>query len=192
MNRLIIWSGLIFILICGFATKISLNTSNTGIMFYFSGKKYYLSAQIRLSKNGFSQRGGVSKSSLDTIFNCYYTSSNYVEIIRQDDALSPNIGLALGFEFDETNGEYPYTPAHAVLQLKNFTWGGLEFSTTDSLNYTGVSDSISDDLFIEIDRYQNDTISGRFSGLLLSGAGGMSQIDSGYFKVKLFRKALKP
>ena len=90
------------------------------------------------------------------------------------------------FEFDEENGDYPYTPAFAVLQLKDFGWGGVEFDTRDTCNYTGVSNAVSDDLLIEIDDYRNDTIFGRFSGLLLSGAGGMAPLDSGHFAVRVY------
>ncbi|MCC7506943.1 MAG: hypothetical protein IT259_16680 [Saprospiraceae bacterium] len=111
-----------------------------------------------------------------------------MEIVRQDAPYNPRLGLALGFEFDEKNGEYPDTPAYAVMQLKDLGWGGVEFSTVDTLNYTGVSNNVSDDIFIEVDTFYRDTIVGRFSGLLLSGAGAMMPIDSGHFKVRLYRR----
>jgi len=111
-----------------------------------------------------------------------------VEIIRQDDPRDPHVGLAIGFEFDENNGEYPYTPAHAVIQLKNFSWGGVEFSQSDTLNFTGVSNNISDDVTLEVDGFVNDTIYGHFSGVLLSGAGTMASLDKGQFRAFLYRK----
>jgi hypothetical protein len=125
---------------------------------------------------------------LDTLSNWYDVEKNYVEIIRQDDPARPTIGIALGFEFDAENGDYPYTPERAVLQLKDFAWGGVEFSRNDTSNYTGVSDRISDDLTVEIDTFYRDTIVGRFSGLLLSGAGKMAWVEEGRFKVRVFSK----
>lgn len=100
-------------------------------------------------------------------------------------SIHPALGIAIGFEFDEDNGDYPYTPAHAVLQLKDFGWGGMEFSVLDTMNYTGVSNDISDDLFIEVDGFQHDTVWGRFSGVLVSGAGKMASIDEGTFRVRV-------
>ena len=129
----------------------------------------------------------MSNASLDTLSNWFSPSRSYVEIIRQDDPLDPRFGIALGFEFDENNGEYPYTPAFAKIQVKDFQWGGVEFSLRDTFNYTGVSNDVSDDLSVEVDGYRNDTIFGRFSGLLLSGAGPMAPIDSGYFRAFVYR-----
>ncbi len=133
-------------------------------------------------------RGERENRRLDTLSNWFDSEKNYVEVVRQDDPLQPQLGVALGFEFDEENGDYPYTPSQAIMQLKDFGWGGLEFSRSDTMNYTGVSNNISDDLVIEIDGFQNDTIWGRFSGLLLSGAGPMAQIENGTFRIKLFQK----
>lgn len=125
---------------------------------------------------------------MDTMSNWYSPSRKYIEIVRQDDPVLPTLGIALGFEFDEDNGEYPYTPSRAVIQVKDFGWGGVEFSRRDTLNYTGISNDISDDLHIEIDAYRNDTIFGRFSGLLISGGGSMAPMDKGRFAVKLYRR----
>lgn len=124
---------------------------------------------------------------LDTLSNWYSQERRYIEFVRQDHATQPTLGVALGFEFDETFGEYPYTPQYARLQLKNFTWGGVEFSLRDTFNYTGVSNEFSDDLSVEVDYFDGDSISGRFSGLLLSGAGPMAVLDSGTFALRLFR-----
>ncbi len=143
---------------------------------------------MKLHPSKMRQKGGLTDAQLDTLSHVLYTSRQYVEIVRQDAPYNPRLGLALGFEFDEKNGEYPYTPAYAVMQLKDFGWGGVEFSTVDTLNYTGVSNNVSDDIFIEVDTFYRDTIVGRFSGLLLSGAGAMMPIDSGHFKVRLYRR----
>jgi hypothetical protein len=158
-----------------------------GIQFVFKNKTIHLSAGMQSGADGYFPRGRFNNARLDTMSNWHNPVANYVEIIRQDDPLHPTIGIALGFEFDEDNGEYPYTPARAVLQLKDFGWGGVEFSRRDTLNYTGVSNQVSDDLQIEVDGFENDTIWGRFSGVLVSGAGPMAAIDSGTFRVRLYR-----
>jgi hypothetical protein len=158
-----------------------------GCQFQFKQREFSLTYPIRHSKTAFIQRGGLSAAQLDTLSNFYDQSAHWVEIIRQDHPTAPTFGLALRFEFDENGGEFPYTPARAVAQFKDFRWGGVEFSATDSLNYTGVSNDVSDDLTLEIDRFESDTIYGHFSGLLLNGAGGMSTLESGSFKVRLYR-----
>jgi len=158
-----------------------------GIYFHFKKRDFALLHPMRQGDKNFLPRGNFSNKKLDTLSNWFSPEKQYVEIVRQDNPTQPTIGMALGFEFDEKNGEYPYTPAHAVLQLKNFGWGGVEFSPRDTLNYTGISNAVSDDLTIEILDFQNDTITGRFFGLLLSGAGPMTSIDSGYFRVRVYR-----
>lgn len=159
-----------------------------GISCRFKQQPLTLAAGLRKSSPRFGQRPGLTNAELDTLSNWFSPERNYVEIIRQDDPITPRIGIALGFEFDEENGEYPYTPAYAKIQVKDFRWGGVEFSISDTLNFTGVSNAVSDDLSVEVDGYRNDTIFGRFSGLLLSGAGPMAPIDSGYFRVCVYRK----
>jgi hypothetical protein len=143
---------------------------------------------MKLESQSFRQRPQCNNACLDTMSNRYIQRRHYVEIIRQDDPVKPHFGIAMGFEFDETNGEYPYTPSYAVLQLKDFGWGGVEFSRRDTSNYTGVSNNVSDDLTIQVDSFKHNTIYGRFSGLLISGAGPMSPIDSGAFQVLLYRQ----
>lgn len=137
---------------------------------------------------------GISKPSwqdasarLDTMSNWYSRSRQYVEIIRQDHPATPTIGMALGFDYDETWGEPPYTPRYGRVQFKHFGWGGVEFSASDTLNFTGVSDAVSNDLSIEVVYFDGDSIAGTFSGLLLSGAGTMAMLDSGTFAVRLRR-----
>jgi len=147
-----------------------------------------LTHPMRNGKSNFLPRGRFSDKKLDTLSNWFDAERHYVEIVRQDNPVRPTIGIALGFEFDEEVEEYPFTPAYAVLQLKDFGWGGVEFSPNDTLNYTGVSNDVSNDITIEILDFQNDTITGTFSGLLLSGAGPMAAIDSGTFRVRLYRK----
>ncbi len=159
-----------------------------GLSFRFKNQNINLTKRMGLNPALLRQRGGLTDAQLDTLSNVFYQTRQYVEIVRQDHPWRPTLGLAIGFEFDENNGEYPYTPAYAVMQLKDFGWGGVEFSQVDTLNYTGVSDSVSDDIYIEVDSFYRDTIIGRYSGLLLSGAGPMVPIDSGYFRVRLYRK----
>ena len=159
-----------------------------GVYFRFKQREMLLVHPMRKGKSNFLPRGNFSDKKLDTLSNWFDVQNNYVEIIRQDSPARPSVGVALGFEFDEENGEYPYTPAFAVFQLKDFGWGGVEFSDRDTLNYTGVSNAVSDDISIEVLGYQNDTISGRFTGVLLSGAGTMTTIEKGSFRVRLYRK----
>lgn len=143
---------------------------------------------MRRGKANFLPRGNFSDKQLDTLSNWFDAEKNYIEIIRQDNPVQPTIGVALGFEFDERNGEYPYTPESAVLQFKDFRWGGVEFSPRDTLNFTGISNAVSDDITIEVLDFQHDTITGRFSGVLLSGAGTMTTIEQGTFRVRVYRK----
>lgn len=159
-----------------------------GLWFRFKGQSLALQHPMRNENTRFLPRKKHSNAQLDSMSNCYFTERKYVEIIRQDDPTHPRIGVAIGFEFDESNGGYPYTPAHAVLQLKDFGWGGVEFDTRDTFNYTGVSNAVSDDLQIEIDSFIKETIYGRFSGLLLSGSDKMAELEEGRFAIKLYRK----
>jgi hypothetical protein len=158
-----------------------------GIFFRFKNRDFHLDHPMRRSDAAFAPRSGLSNLALDTLSNRFDPENNRVEIIRQDHSTRPTIGLALAFEFDEDNGEYPYTPAYAALQIKDFGWGGVEFSRRDTMNYTGISNHVSDDFSIEILDFQGDTITGRFSGLLLSGAGPMASVDNGQFRVRLYR-----
>lgn len=126
-----------------------------------------------------------SRARLDTLSNWYSPARRYVEIIRQDHPIQPLYGLALGFEFSENVDSFPYKPAYARAHFKDFSWGGMEFSQLDSFNYTGVTNDVSHDLTLWILSFQNDTITGVFSGVLLSGAGPMLYVDSGQFCVLL-------
>lgn len=159
-----------------------------GVTFRFKNRRIELTKRMGLDPARPRQRGGLTTAKLDTLSNVFYVGRQYIEIVRQDHAFSPTLGLALGFEFDEANGQYPYTPARAVVQLKDFGWGGIEFSRRDTSNYTGVSDAVSDDITVEVDTFYRDTIVGRFSGLLISGAGPMAPIEEGAFRVRVFRK----
>ncbi len=180
--KIILFSAIVT---CLMAT-VSLDWEN-GIACTFKGRALLLSYPMRPSEDVLRQKGRRAAEQLDTLSNWFSPSRKYVEIVRQDHPTRPTLGLAMGFEFDEENGEYPYTPAQAVLQLKDFGWGGVEFSHRDTLNYTGLSNEVSDDLQIEIEAYRNDTIFGHFSGILLSGAGPMGPIEKGRFAVKLYR-----
>jgi hypothetical protein len=168
---------------------LGINYSDTpdGIQFVFKSRTISLRYGMQGGKAVYFPRAQPNNARLDTLSNWYNPASNYVEIIRQDDPFDPGMGLAMGFEFDEEIEEYPFTPAHAVLQLKNFHWGGIEFSSRDTMNFTGVNNHVSSDLMIEVDGYRNDTIWGRFSGLLVSGAGPMASIEEGRFRVRVYR-----
>jgi hypothetical protein len=176
------------LLLCLCAAVPPMEDNLQGIGFTFREQPYRLEFPIRLGPRLLFQRGGLSNASLDTSSHCYYTARHYVEIVRQDHATEPTIGLALGFEFDPENGDFPYTPAHAVAQIKDFRWGGVEFGSNDTLNFTGVSNDVSDDIQITIEGFANDTIWGEFSGLLLNGAEQMATLDRGWFRVKVYRK----
>jgi hypothetical protein len=182
--RLLAMISLAFVVLSG----IQRSRTTNGIYFRFKEREMLLLHPMRKGKANFLPRGNFSDKKLDTLSNWLDTGKNYVEIIRQDNPSRPSTGVALGFEFDEENGDYPYTPAYAVFQLKDFGWGGVEFSDRDTLNYTGVSNSVSDDITIEVLGFQNDTITGRFSGVVLSGAGTMAAIEEGSFRVRLYRK----
>jgi len=158
-----------------------------GIRFHFRGTDYLLDARIRLAQREFFPRTRPSRARLDTLCNWYSPARKYVEIIRQDNARLPRYGIALGFEFNpEPETEYPYFPEYAVIQFKDFTWGGTEFGITDSLNFTGVYNEVSEDVWIEVDGYVNDTIYGTFSGVLINGAGGMEPLEDGRFRVRVY------
>ena len=160
-----------------------------GTTFHFKGREHILFYPMQRNDDGrFLLRNEMENARMDTLSNWLDTEKQYVEIVRQDNRLHPSIGMALGFEFDEENAEYPYTPAGAVIQLKDFRWGGVEFSAQDTMDYTGVSNSVSDDLQVEILGFQQDTIWGTFSGTLLNGAGGISALENGRFKARLYRK----
>lgn len=159
----------------------------SGMSCVFKNERLNLSYRMQKERRPYRPSSGLTNARLDTLSNWFSASRNYVEIIRQDDPLKPHYGIALAFEFDAENAAYPYTPAFAKLQFKDFSWGGLEFSARDSFNFTGVLNDVSEDLSIQVDSFRNDTITGRFSGLLLSGAGPMAAIDSGRFRVAVYR-----
>lgn len=158
-----------------------------GVQFTFKNRPFSLSAGIKGGSGVYFPHSRPDDATLDTLSNWYNPTAHYVEFIRQDDAQYPTVGLAIGFEFDEENEGFPFTPAHAVLQFKDFTWGGVAFSTADTMNYTGVSNAVSEDILVEIDGFEQDTIWGRFSGLLVNGAGAMETIGQGYFRIRVYR-----
>jgi len=160
---------------------------NPGIYLHFKNHPIALNHPMRRDPRNPMRRVSLTNAQLDTLSHWYSPARKYVEIIRQDHPVRPHYGIALGFEFDADVDDFPYSPAHARLQFKDFTWGGVEFSPVDSCNFTGVTNDVSNDLTIFVDDYRNDTIFGRFSGLLLSAAGPMAQVDSGYFQVFLYR-----
>jgi len=163
------------------------NNSQEGIRLKFKNQSLTFIHPMRTDKRPSAGRSVLTNAQLDTLSNWHSPSRRYVEIIRQDHPVRPHFGIAIGFEFDAEILEFPYRPESARLQFKDFSWGGVEFSPVDSCNFTGMNNDVSDDLTIEVDGFQNDTIFGRFSGLLLSAAGSMAQLDSGYFRVLVYR-----
>jgi hypothetical protein len=159
-----------------------------GLGFVFKQREWHFVHKLHLTKGKIAQRGGMSQAQLDTASHHFDTNRHYVEIVRQDHATTPQLGIAMGFEFDPEQGDFPYTPAYSVLQLKDFRWGGVEFDINDTLNFTGVTNDVSDDLQVTIEGFDNDTIWGEFSGVLLNGAGQMASIERGWFRVRLYRK----
>ncbi|MCS7037117.1 MAG: hypothetical protein RMJ33_09535 [Saprospiraceae bacterium] len=162
----------------------------SGLYLSVRGQHLSLLYPLRRDPQAPAHAARISRARLDTLSNWYSPSRRYVEIIRQDHPTQPLYGLALGFEFHESADTFPYRPAYARAHFKDFSWGGVEFSQLDSFNYTGVTNEVSHDLSIRILSFQNDTIKGVFSGLLLSGAGPMLLIDSGAFCVHLRRLTL--
>lgn len=163
------------------------NEWDNSISCTFKNRDLLFAYPMQPTQEALRLRGRRAVQQMDTLSNWYSPSKKYMEIVRQDHPTQPTLGIAMGFEFDEENGEFPYTPASAVIQLKDFGWGGVEFSRRDTLNYTGLSNNVSDDLQIELEAYRNDTIFGRFSGLLISGAGPMGSIENGRFAIKVYR-----
>jgi hypothetical protein len=185
MSKLFQW--LYLSLACLISFSFNTEQPPEGIQFTFKNRQIFLTSIMKVGNTAYFPRSRADDATLDTLSNWHSSSGKYVEIIRQDKAQQPAYGLAMGFEFDEDNGEYPYTPAHAVMQLKDFGWGGMEFSLLDTMNYTGVSNAVSDDIQIEIEGFEKDTIWGRFSGVLVSGSGKMASIEDGKFKARVYR-----
>jgi hypothetical protein len=158
-----------------------------GFQFDFKSDTFLLQSRIRNGSGNFFPRNRLSNRQLDTMCNWYSPLRRQVSIIRQDDPLQPRYGLALSFEFTEEFEEFPFTPAEAVVQFKDFSWGGIEFSAADTCNYTGVSNAVSDDVTVLVEGFSNDTIYGRFNAVLLSGAGPMAFLENGRFRVRVYR-----
>ena len=187
------WSNaVLFLLVGGFFSTLAFifvpASPPCCVSFYFKKNTYQLSSPRKAGAGGQRLPQGASRDEIQAASNVYYETDGYVEIIRQDHPYEPRFGIALGFAFDVDTDTFPFYPNYAVLQLKDFTWGGVDFSRDDTLNFTGVTNDVSNDLAIEVTSFQNDTISGHFSGLLLSGGDRMEPIDSGFFRVKLIRR----
>jgi hypothetical protein len=178
----------IYLLICFALVALAFAPPEQSFSFVFKGRNYILLHPMRMGKTPFARRTGLNNKQLDTLSNQYDQTRHYVEIVRQDDAVSPHFGIAMGFEFNAEKNDYPYYSRYAVMQLKDFGWGGVEFSTTDTFNYTGVSDEVSDDLDVIVDSFSQGVIYAHFSGVLLNGPGDMVEINEGKIAVKLYRK----
>ncbi len=90
----------------------------SGISCTFKDRELLLSHPMQPSPEVLKQKGRRAAEQLDTLSNWFSPVRKYVEIVRQDHPVRPTLGIAMGFEFDESNGDYPYTPAFAVMQLK--------------------------------------------------------------------------
>ncbi len=161
----------------------------SGIDFYARNRSFNLPYPLGKLLGAPAYGAHFYRARLDTLSNWYSPSRRYVEIIRQDHPVQPLYGLAIGFEFHHSVDSFPYKPAYARAHFKDFSWGGLEFGSADSFNYTGVTNEVSNDLTIRVTAFYQDTIRGVFSAVLLSGAGPMLHLDSGTFCAPLRRLA---
>jgi hypothetical protein len=73
-----------------------------GVYFVFKDRSHWLRYGIGVGKGTFGQPSRTTTAQLDTLSNWHSRERMYVEIIRQDDPLQPTLGMALGFEFDES------------------------------------------------------------------------------------------
>jgi hypothetical protein len=178
----------IYLLICFALVALAFAPPEQYFSFVFKGQNHTLVYPMRMGKTPFSRRTGLNNKQLDTLSNQYDPQKHYVEIVRQDDAVNPHVGIAMGFEFNAEKNDYPYFSRYVVMQLKDFGWGGVEFSAADTFNYTGVSDEVSDDLDVIVDSFAQGVIYARFSGVLLNGPGEMVEINDGKIAIKLYQK----
>lgn len=120
--------------------------------------------------------------------NAYFEDQNWVQIVRQDDFWNPTKGIGIGFSLHDELDSLPYRPDRVAMQFKDFLYGGQHFSQKDTANFSGIFNDINGDLKLEITEFENDTISGTFSGVLLSGSGKMAHLESGKFRIGLHRR----
>jgi hypothetical protein len=156
------------------------------IQFNFQGKKVDLHERIRVLPEdcwgGFCQ----TNEELDTLCNVFLPKQGRVKIIRQDDGYDPMMGLGLLFQFNPAIDSLPFESPSAKLQIVDFHFGGMRSTASDRTNYTGVTNDVSSDLKLIIEHFEDDIITGTFSGVLVNGAGGMASIDGGKFRVRVF------
>lgn len=156
------------------------------IRFRFKGKQVDLSERIRTLPEDCWGSWCQTNEQLDTLCNIYLFDKKRVKIIRQNDGFDPETGIGLLFQFDPATDSLPYLSPSARLQLIDFQFGGARGTQTDRANYTGVTNDVSSDLKLSIEKIAGDTLIGSFSGVLVNGAGGMSPIEDGEFRIRVF------
>jgi hypothetical protein len=156
------------------------------IQFNFQGKTVDLHERIRVLPEDCWGGWCQTNEELDTLCNVFLPKQGRVKIIRQDDGYDPSMGLGLLFQFNPAIDSLPFESPSAKLQIVDFRFGGQRSSEADRANYTGVTNDVSSDLKLIIERFEDDIISGTFSGVLVNGAGGMASIESGRFNVRVF------
>ncbi len=156
------------------------------VRFRFQGRQIELLDRIRTLPEECWGGWCQSNEQLDTLCNIFLSDKRRVKIIRQDDGWSPETGIGLLFEFDPRTESFPYRSSSARLQLVDFRYGGARGTQTDRSNYTGVTSDVSNELKIQVEEMAGDTLIGTFSGVLVNGAGGMSPIEDGRFRVRVF------
>lgn len=158
-----------------------------GIFFRFQGKNFELRERVRVLAEDCWGGWCQTNDELDTLCNVFLESKNRVKIIRQDDGFAPEFGIGLLFSFNPVTDSLPVLVETARLQFNDFRFGGLRASQSDRANFTGVTNSVSSDLKLTIERFDGEFIEGIFSGVLVNGAGGMAPIEEGQFRIRLFR-----
>jgi hypothetical protein len=158
------------------------------VRFRFNKKAYFFTEKITPRPLDPSSDRELMALEAERESGLYYTSQNWVQIIRQDDRWNPHFGVGLGFELPMPLDTLPYRPQKIALQFKDFLFGGQHFSRKDTANFSGVYDDINGDLKLEITAFEGDTITGTFSGVLLSGSGRMAHLEEGSFRIGLHRK----
>ena len=156
------------------------------IRFRFQGREIDLSERIRTLPEDCWGSWCQSNEQLDTLCNMYLGDKKRVKIIRQDNGHDPETGIGLLFSFDPTTDAIPFESPSARLQLIDFRYGGARGAQNDRANFTGVTNDVSSDLKLSIEKMAGDTLIGTFSGVLVNGAGGMSAIEDGRFRVRVF------
>ena len=156
------------------------------IRFRFKGREFELNQRIRTLPEECWGGWCQSNEQLDTLCNIFVSEKKRVKIIRQDDGFDPATGIGLLFQYDPAVDSLPFLSPSARLQLVDFRFGGARGAQNDRANYTGVTNDVSSDFKLQIERVAGDTLIGTFTGVLVNGAGGMAPIEDGQFRIRVF------